>query len=94
MAESMRPVVDLNKLSQEVDQQLPARIPPSQRLETYKPKRNGMTSGALHEIAANITKLTWTEAERMGAGVEAKREESGSLTAAIQAWATDTVGEA
>ena len=41
----------------------------------------------LQTIAQWITCLTWREAELMGAAVEAKRKDGGSLTAALFEWA-------
>jgi hypothetical protein len=40
-------------------------------------------------IAHAITKLTWKEAESLGAGIQAKVKDGVPLAAAIQAWAED-----
>lgn len=92
MAESLKPPIDLNRLSAEGLEGRPTKIPASQTLAHYAPKRGGVghvIPTALSGIAATITKLTWKEAEAMGAGIAAKMTDGTSLTAAIQTWADE-----
>ena len=43
----------------------------------------------LQVIAHAITRLTWTDAEKMGNEIKSKAENDAAITPAIQAWAKD-----
>jgi hypothetical protein len=58
--------------------------------ETKKDFQDDKKYSTLQAIAYSITRLTWREAESMGASIADKMKKDGeNLTAAIQAWAEE-----
>jgi hypothetical protein len=90
--ESISPV-NLDQLREEVDA-IEANRKHEPRPEDYAPRqvRERPSFTTLQTIAAAVTKLSWKEAEEMGAAINAKLKNGDSitgLTAAIQSWAHD-----
>jgi hypothetical protein len=78
-----RNVVDFERLEDEIGEhrtQLP-------RPGYDVPRFGAAEHTALQVIGHAITRLTWKDAEKMGAGIQAQMKEDKSLAAAIQAWA-------
>jgi hypothetical protein len=80
-----RNVVDFERLEEEMGQHMTPLPAPS-----YDVPRFGTDQHTtLQVIGHAITRLTWKDAEGMGAGIQVKMKEGGSLAAAIQAWAEE-----
>jgi hypothetical protein len=80
-----RNVVDFERLEDELEAHRTQLPQPG-----YETPRFGADQHTtLQVIGHAITRLTWKDAERMGAGIQAEMKEDKSLAAAIQAWAEE-----
>jgi hypothetical protein len=83
-----KPVVSLNKLAEDMDKPL-TRMPPGILAKPTPTRGDLKQHNSLQSIAIACTKLTWKEAEKMGAAIQVKMKEGGQLTSAIQSWAEE-----
>jgi hypothetical protein len=93
--------VDLDRLSDEIrrggnggqheeDYASPRTPLPPLPTPTQDIPRFGMKQhNTIQVIGHAITRLTWSEAEKMGTGIQIKMKEGVTLAAAIQAWAAE-----
>lgn len=78
------PPIDFDRMEREILEGTP--LPPT---PFHYPEPVAVHHTAVQIIAYGISRLTWKEAEKMGAAIQIKMQDGITLTAAIQAWAEE-----